>query len=548
MELTLEQILQIGISAHNSGNLEEAESLYASILQRQPNHPNACHNLGLIANSTGDLERAISLFKTALESDPGVEQFWISYIKALVENNDTKGVKKALKKAKKAGFSEKKLRMLLVTSKNKVINKIPPSRKLKELGNHYRNANYAEAKSLANSLVNDFPNHAFAWKILAAIYKAHGDYKNALDSGRRALNVAPDDYEVHYNLGNTLEKLGRFEDAEFSYLAAVALRPDFAEAYCNLGMVYEELGRMREAENCYSKAISLIPDFTQALRNRCLLLFHKKEFLSAQKDADQLVKGGYQELDLTTLYAAGRTEEAYQRIVARYKCDPDNVTVAAFSAFISAVKSTKTANNFCPNPFDYVYFNNMSEHLKNRDEFIAQLILELSSIDTVWEPAGKSTLSGYQTRHDINILSLGSKKISQLRLIILKELEAYKDEFKDKDCSLIERWPLESSLFGWHVVLKKQGYQKPHIHSSGWISGVIYLQTVRSGDGNEGAIEFSLNGPNYHHPDAPTSVFLPKPGDIVLFPSSLHHRTIPFTVESDRIVVAFDLMPTKRDL
>ena len=49
-------------------------------------------------------------------------------------------------------------------------------------------------------------------------------------------------------------------------------------------------------------------------------------------------------------------------------------------------------------------------------------------------------------------------------------------------------------------------------------------------------------------PDAPTSVFLPKPGDIVLFPSSLHHRTIPFTVESDRIVVAFDLMPTKRDL
>jgi hypothetical protein len=29
----------------------------------------------------------------------------------------------------------------------------------------------------------------------------------------------------------------------------------------------------------------------------------------------------------------------------------------------------------------------------------------------------------------------------------------------------------------------------------------------------------------------------------VLFPSSLHHRTIPFSTDADRIVVAFDLTP-----
>ena len=47
MELTTEQALQRGIAAHNSGNLQEAERAYRSILQSQPKHPDANHNLGL---------------------------------------------------------------------------------------------------------------------------------------------------------------------------------------------------------------------------------------------------------------------------------------------------------------------------------------------------------------------------------------------------------------------------------------------------------------------------------------------------------------------
>ena len=48
MELTIEQALQKGVAAHNSGNLQEAERLYRAILQSQPKHPDASHNLGLI--------------------------------------------------------------------------------------------------------------------------------------------------------------------------------------------------------------------------------------------------------------------------------------------------------------------------------------------------------------------------------------------------------------------------------------------------------------------------------------------------------------------
>ena len=51
MELTIEQVLQQGITAHAEGKLQEAERLYSTILQSQPAHPDANHNLGVIAVS-----------------------------------------------------------------------------------------------------------------------------------------------------------------------------------------------------------------------------------------------------------------------------------------------------------------------------------------------------------------------------------------------------------------------------------------------------------------------------------------------------------------
>ena len=47
MKITIEQALQQGVAAHNAGNLQEAERAYQTILQSQPKHPDASHNLGL---------------------------------------------------------------------------------------------------------------------------------------------------------------------------------------------------------------------------------------------------------------------------------------------------------------------------------------------------------------------------------------------------------------------------------------------------------------------------------------------------------------------
>jgi thioredoxin-like negative regulator of GroEL len=112
MELTLDQMLQQGVAAHNAGNVEEAERLYCTVLEADPAHPDANHNLGVLAVSVNRAELALPLFKTALDANPGIEQFWLSYIDALIKEKQLETAKEVLEQGKKSGLSEEKVDVL----------------------------------------------------------------------------------------------------------------------------------------------------------------------------------------------------------------------------------------------------------------------------------------------------------------------------------------------------------------------------------------------------------------------------------------------------
>ena len=85
MKLTIKQAIQKGIASHKEGKLQEAEKFYRGILGVQPNHPDANHNLGVLAVSVNKADAALALFKTALEANPKIEQYWLSYVDALIK-------------------------------------------------------------------------------------------------------------------------------------------------------------------------------------------------------------------------------------------------------------------------------------------------------------------------------------------------------------------------------------------------------------------------------------------------------------------------------
>ena len=126
MELTIEKTLQQGIAAQKEGKLQEAKHLYKSILQSQPAHPDANHNLGVLAVSLNEVEAALPLFKTALAANPNTEQFWLSYIDALIKEKQFDKAKKAIEQGYEQGLRGEKIDTLkksLEKSSDDFINK-----------------------------------------------------------------------------------------------------------------------------------------------------------------------------------------------------------------------------------------------------------------------------------------------------------------------------------------------------------------------------------------------------------------------------------------
>ncbi|MDG2422292.1 MAG: tetratricopeptide repeat protein, partial [Gammaproteobacteria bacterium] len=112
MKLTIEEALQQGVAAHKEGKLQDAERLYRAILKSQPAHPDANHNLGVLTVSVNKADAALPLFKTALEANPKIEQFWLSYIDALIRTKKIDAARQVIEQAKNQGIDADRLSSL----------------------------------------------------------------------------------------------------------------------------------------------------------------------------------------------------------------------------------------------------------------------------------------------------------------------------------------------------------------------------------------------------------------------------------------------------
>jgi tetratricopeptide (TPR) repeat protein len=92
----------------------------------------------------------------------------------------------------------------------------------------------------------------------------------------------------------------------------------------------------------------------------------------------------------------------------------------------------------------------------------------------------------------------------------------------------------------WSVRLTGAGHHDPHFHPEGWLSSAFYLAVPEGTKGEEGWL--TLGQP--HHDLGldlpPLRTVEPKPGRLVLFPSTMWHATVPFPA-GERLSIAFDV-------
>ena len=152
--------------------------------------------------------------------------------------------------------------------KKPIVNFLEPSQQqLNSLLEHYQTGRYADAEKLSLSITQEFPEHQFAWKVLAIVLKLTGRISESLVASQKSVQLGPLNAEAHNNLAVLLNELGRLKEAEVSYKKAIELKPDYAEAHSNLAIILKEQSRLKEAEACYRQAIKLKPDYAEAHYN-----------------------------------------------------------------------------------------------------------------------------------------------------------------------------------------------------------------------------------------------------------------------------------------
>ena len=111
---------------------------------------------------------------------------------------------------------------------------------------------------------------AAALVIAACIITARGQvgyWRSSNALWAHSLEVTPDNFFAHYNLGIALPPQGRASEAIAQYSDVLRLNPYYAEAYNGLGVVLAGEEKFSEAVAQYDEALRLRPDYAQAHYN-----------------------------------------------------------------------------------------------------------------------------------------------------------------------------------------------------------------------------------------------------------------------------------------
>jgi Flp pilus assembly protein TadD len=187
------QLLSWGNELALRGQFREAASYYQQLVQLEPGHGEALHNLGLMLAKQQQFAEALAWYDRALASNA-------QYADAHYHKGNA-------------------LRSL---------------RRLSEAVEAYRAAlrlrpDFAEARGgLGNALAG------------------LGRAADALAEHQEAVRLKPDSPEGHSNVGLALAHLGRHDEALASYNRALELRPDFVDAHYNRSLTLLTLGNFSQ--------------------------------------------------------------------------------------------------------------------------------------------------------------------------------------------------------------------------------------------------------------------------------------------------------------
>ncbi len=102
----------------------------------------------------------------------------------------------------------------------------------------YRAKKYEDAEQVLKRVVRSEPESGLGWLILGVVYYDQGKLDPAFAALAQAVLYEPKDARAHHYLGVTIGRKGWYLGAEDEMRKAIALAPDYPEAHFNLAVFY----------------------------------------------------------------------------------------------------------------------------------------------------------------------------------------------------------------------------------------------------------------------------------------------------------------------
>ena len=404
-EVTLEEALRLGIEAHKSGNIQEADRYYTAILGVKPDHPDANHNLGILAVGVGKVDQALPLFMKAVESNPSVAQFWLSLVDALIKLDRKDDARDQLAKAYQSGLSGEPFDTL---SRQLAVEREPlPEFALAKVLEFYNSGEFdtvisrcseLEAQYTPSDVLYNLKGASYAaltkyqpaidayqealklnpsaaiYSNIGTVFEQKGDFNAAIKNYNKAIELNPNHAQVYYNLGNTHLRMKEFELAKASYEKAVKIKPNYPKALYNLGNVFRELGQHTQAIKIYKKALKIDPNYYEVCFNMANSFKELGQLEKAIENYNRVISlnpdfsDAYFNLG-TILYEIGSYNSAIDRFITALKYNPQHA---------------QSFNNLG------VTYLDLGDLEKAKNNFERALEIKKDHVDAIWNLCGAS--------------------------------------------------------------------------------------------------------------------------------------------------------------
>ena len=391
-------------------------------------------------------------------------------------------------------------------------------------------------------------NSATVYNILALAHKKLGNQVLAQNIYEELLVKNPLNSLFLGNLGNIFNETGKLDKAEECFKKCLQIDEKNYNVSIGLADIYVKKSKLGDALNIYE--IILEKDEKLTLDQLSDINFRIAEIYRTKGTAyiEQAIKH-YGRSD-KTLSSALRLELIYRSKdkLTFYEAEKEVIEAGELNPLLAAVQTHASIkydkpdkNLFCKDSFKFIHHSKLTLKEGFNDDLIERILKVKNSLDAV-----SQVLLNNGEQSAGNIFLSEDPSVQIIKNIIINRIEKYRAQYSGSSEGFIKKWPDHTSLYGWIIELKHGGSLNSHMHKLGWLSGSLYLKLKKPLGSRQGNIIFDLDGANYPNGSKfyPSKEYNIEKGDIVLFPSSIFHKTVPFESQENRVTLAFDIKPT----